>query len=157
MTMTAQAAGDLVEAVRRPASAIPECRLVRAVPRASFVPPDYVGSAYDDAPIPIPHQQVTTQPSLSALMVQALQLAGDEHVLEIGTGYGFQTALLARLSFAVTSIEIWPDLAAQARRNLAAEDVHNVRVVDGDGTEGVRGCPTTPPVSAASPVPPRCG
>jgi protein-L-isoaspartate(D-aspartate) O-methyltransferase len=110
---------------------------MRGVPRSAFVPPDQVGLAYHDHPVPIPHGQVTTQPSLSARMIQALRLAGSEHVLEVGTGYGYQTALLARLASLVTSVERWPDLAEQARRHLAAQDIRNVDVVDGDGTEGV--------------------
>lgn len=130
---------------------------MRTVRRAAFVPPEYVDFAYDDEPIPIPHEQVTTQPSLSATMVQALRLTGDEHVLEIGTGYGYQTALLAGLAAFVTSIELWSDLAAQAHRNLVAEGIHNVEVVAGDGTEGV---PARAPydavlVSAAFPQVPR--
>jgi protein-L-isoaspartate(D-aspartate) O-methyltransferase len=110
---------------------------VRRVPRAAFVPLDQVGSAYNDEPLRIPHGQVTTQPSLSARMVQALRLAGTEQVLEVGTGYGYQTALLALLASFVTSIERWRDLAELARRNLAAQDITNVHVLDGDGTEGV--------------------
>lgn len=109
---------------------------IRAVSRAGFVPHDYMNSANVDEPIPIPHGQVTTQPSLSARMIQGLGLTGTEHVLEIGTGYGYQTALLARLAAFVITIERWPDLAAQARHNLAAGGIHNVEVLDGDGTEG---------------------
>jgi protein-L-isoaspartate(D-aspartate) O-methyltransferase len=110
---------------------------MRTVPRAAFVPPDQVELADHDAPIPIPHGQVTTQPSLSATMIQALRLAGTEHVLEVGTGYGYQTALLAQLASFVTSIERWPDLAEMARQRLTAQDITNVNLVDGDGTEGV--------------------
>jgi protein-L-isoaspartate(D-aspartate) O-methyltransferase len=110
---------------------------MRRVPRAAFVPLDQVELAYDDEPVPIPHRQVTTQPSLSARMLQALRLVEGEHVLEVGTGYGYQTALLAQLASFVTSVERWPDLAEQARRNLAAQNITNVRVVDGDGTEGL--------------------
>jgi protein-L-isoaspartate(D-aspartate) O-methyltransferase len=110
---------------------------MRKVPRAAFVPLDHVGSAYRDEPVRIPHGQVTTQPSLSARMLQALRLTGAEHVLEVGTGYGYQTALLAELASFVTSIERWPDLAETARRHLLAQQISNVRVVDGDGTEGV--------------------
>jgi protein-L-isoaspartate(D-aspartate) O-methyltransferase len=110
---------------------------MRRVPRAAFVPLDQVSSAYHDAPIPIPHGQVTTQPSLSARMIEALRLTGTEHVLEVGTGYGYQTALLAQLASFVTSIERWPDLAETARQHLAAQDITNVQIVDGDGTEGV--------------------
>lgn len=107
------------------------------VDRASFVPEEESDDAYIDAPLPIPHAQVTTQPSLVALMVEALALAGSERVLEIGTGHGFQTALLARLAAFVWSVERWPDLAATARRNLAREGFENVDVVVGDGSEGL--------------------
>jgi len=129
---------ELVTAARR--AGVDDPRVLdamRGVPRAAFVPPHRVGRAYADEPVPIPNGQVTTQPSLSARMVQALRLTGSEHVLEVGTGYGYQTALLARLASFVTSVERWPDLAEQARRRLAAQDIKNVDVVDGDGTEGV--------------------
>ena len=129
---------QLVTAARR--AGVADLRVLdamRRVPRAAFVPLDQVELAYDDEPLPIPHRQVTTQPSLSARMLQALQLVEGEHVLEVGTGYGYQTALLAQLASFVTSVERWPDLAEQARRNLAAQNITNVRVVDGDGTEGL--------------------
>ena len=109
----------------------------RAVPRALFVPPAAVGQAYLDEPIQIPHGQVTTQPSLIATMVEALKLRGGERVLEVGTGLGFQTAILARLARRVVSIERFPALAAQARANLAAAGLDQVTVVVGDGTLGV--------------------
>jgi protein-L-isoaspartate(D-aspartate) O-methyltransferase len=125
----------------------------RAVPRAGFVPPAAAGQAYLDEPIRIPHGQVTTQPSLIAAMVAALELSGSERVLEVGTGLGFQTAILARLAGEVISVERFPELAAQARANLAAVGLDRVRVVVGDGTLGV---PDHAPyqaivVSAASP------
>jgi protein-L-isoaspartate(D-aspartate) O-methyltransferase len=129
----------------------------RAVPRALFVPAEAVGQAYLDEPIRIPRGQVTTQPSLIAAMVAALGLTGGERVLEVGTGLGFQTAILARLARQVVSIERSADLAAQARANLAAVGVGRVTIVVGDGTLGV---PEHAPyqaivVSAASPwVPP---
>jgi protein-L-isoaspartate(D-aspartate) O-methyltransferase len=110
---------------------------LREVPRANFVPPDLAGRAYLDLPLPIPHNQVTTQPSLSAKMIEALRLSGSERVLEVGTGYGFQTALLARLSGFVWSIERWLDVAETARENLTRHGVTNVEVVAGDGTEGL--------------------
>ena len=109
---------------------------IRRTPRAAFVPGAYARRAYDDAPVPIPHGQVTTQPSLSATMIGALGLTGAEEVFEVGTGYGYQTALLAWLAARVVSIDIWPDLAARARRNLAAQGIDNVMVLAGDGTEG---------------------
>ena len=129
--------GNLVVATR--AAGVTDQRVLdamRRTPRAAFVPAAYARTAYRDEPVPIPHQQVTTQPSLSAAMIAALGLAGVEQVLEVGTGYGYQSALLARLAAHVVSIEIWPDLAAQARRNLAAQNIGNVVVLVGDGTEG---------------------
>lgn len=109
---------------------------VRSVPRAACVPPEYAEAAEEDAPIPIPYQQTTSQPSLCARMIEALGVGEDDHVLEVGTGYGYQTALLARLAAGVTSVEYWAALATRARRNLVGENVHNVAVGAGDGTEG---------------------
>jgi protein-L-isoaspartate(D-aspartate) O-methyltransferase len=107
---------------------------IAAVPRADFVPADWVERADVDAPIPIPHWQVTTQPTLVARMVEGLALTGDERVLEVGTGYGWETALLARLSREVFSVERFADLAETARAALAGID--NVTIVIGDGSEG---------------------
>jgi protein-L-isoaspartate(D-aspartate) O-methyltransferase len=106
-------------------------------PRADFVPADAVHRAYVDEPIRIGHEQVTTQPSLSARMLEGLQLAGHERVLEVGTGYGFQTALLAWLAADVVSVERWPDLAAEARNRLARHGIRNVTLLVGDGSGGV--------------------
>jgi protein-L-isoaspartate(D-aspartate) O-methyltransferase len=108
---------------------------IAAVPRADFVPAPYGRYATDDAPIPIPHDQVTTQPSLVARMVEALALTGGERVLEIGTGHGWQTALLARLAREVFSVERFADLAEMARAALAGTD--NVSIVVGDGSDGL--------------------
>lgn len=109
----------------------------RAVARARFVPPAAADLAYLDQPIRIPHGQVTTQPSLIARMVQALRLDGTERVLEVGTGLGFQTAILAMLAHQVVSVERFADLAEQARVNLEAAGLGHVRVVVDDGTLGV--------------------
>jgi protein-L-isoaspartate(D-aspartate) O-methyltransferase len=109
----------------------------RVVPRAGFVPPAAARHAYVDAPIRIAHGQVTTQPSLIARMVAALELTGAERVLEVGTGLGFQTAILAMLARQVVSIERFADLAEQARANLTAAGLGRVTVVVGDGTLGV--------------------
>jgi protein-L-isoaspartate(D-aspartate) O-methyltransferase len=105
------------------------------VPRADFVPPELAPRAYVDEPLRIPHGQVTTQPSLVARMVEALGLGGDERVLEVGTGYGWQTALLARLAREVWSMERFPDVAETARGHLG--DAPNVQVVTGDGSGGL--------------------
>lgn len=108
---------------------------IAAVPRTDFVPAEAVDLAELDTPIPIPHDQVTTQPSLVARMVEALGLDGEERVLEVGTGYGWQTALLARLAGEVFSVERFADLADTARKHLAGYE--NVHVVVGDGSAGL--------------------
>lgn len=138
MTEAAPPPEDLVRAVR--AVGVSDERLlevVRATPRAAFVPTGHQTHAYHDVPVPIGHAQVTTQPSLSAMMIEGLELDGDEHVLEIGTGLGFQTALLARLAADVVTIEMWPDIARQALRNLARQGIRDVDLRVGDGSGGV--------------------
>jgi protein-L-isoaspartate(D-aspartate) O-methyltransferase len=136
--VSAPTQADLVEAIR--ADGIRDERVLAAfgaVPRALFVPAQLTEKAYADTPLPIPHEQVTTQPSLVARMVEGLALSGSDRVLEVGTGYGFQTAVLAHLSSFVWSIERWPDLAAIARDRLSTYGVRNAEVVVGDGTEGL--------------------
>jgi protein-L-isoaspartate(D-aspartate) O-methyltransferase len=108
-----------------------------AVPRQEFVPAQSRADAHDDVPLPIPRGQVTTQPSLIARMLAALALRGDERVLEIGTGHGFQTALLAVLAREAWSVERFGDLAATARANLDRRGIDNAHVVVGDGTLGL--------------------
>ena len=135
---SARDAHDLVAVVR--AEGIRDSRLLAAmgdVPRSDFVPPELADRAYLDTPLPIGHEQVTTQPSLVGRMVEALELIGREQVLEVGTGFGWQTALLARLAARVWSIERWPDLAEQARARLHRLGVENAEVIVGDGTEGI--------------------
>ncbi len=110
---------------------------LRAVPRARFVPANLVEQAYEDKPLPIPHDQVTTQPSLVAKMVEALGLTGSERVLEVGAGYAWQTALLARLCGFVWAVERFGDVADAARENLARFGVTNAEVVAVDGTKGL--------------------
>jgi protein-L-isoaspartate(D-aspartate) O-methyltransferase len=128
-----------------------------AIPRAWFVPAASRRRADEDVPLPIPHGQVTTQPSLVARMIEALALSGHERVLEVGAGHGFQTALLATLAREVWSIERWPELAETARENLRRSGLRNAHVVVADGT---RGLPDRAPfdaivVSAAFPRVPR--
>lgn len=107
------------------------------LPREAFVSADTVASAYRDRALRITHGQVTSQPSLVATMVQALALAGHEKVLEVGTGYGYQTALLANLAREVWSVELWSDISAAAGRALGAQGIANVHLVVGDGTLGL--------------------
>jgi protein-L-isoaspartate(D-aspartate) O-methyltransferase len=131
-------AEDLAAVIR--AQGIRDPRLleaIRAVPRDQFVPPELSARAFVDEPLPIGRHQVTTQPSLVARMVEALELRGSERVLEVGTGFGWQTALLARLAARVWSVERWPDLAEAARHRLERSGETNVSVVVGDGSEGL--------------------
>lgn len=139
MDVTRRGPKDLVRAAQR--AGIRDQRLLDAiadVPRTGFVPDADELRAHVDAPLPIPHEQVTTQPSLVAQMVDALGLSGGESVLEVGTGYGWQTALLARLAEQVWSVERYADLAETARTNLDAHGVSNAHVVVADGTFGLR-------------------
>jgi protein-L-isoaspartate(D-aspartate) O-methyltransferase len=110
---------------------------IAELPRAEFVPPGLAPRADLDQPLPISHRQVTTQPSLVAKMVEALGLRGGEKVLEVGTGYGYQTALLARLAEEVWSIELWPDMRDSASQSLERLGTTNVTLLLGDGTLGV--------------------
>ena len=144
----------LVQACRARGVADPRIlQAFRRVRREDYVPPEWVHDAYRDRPIPIPHRQVTTQPSLVATMVAALRLRGNERVLEVGTGFGFQTAILATLAAEVISIERFADLADRARRNLRTAGIENATVLVGDGSLGA---PRSAPfhgivVSAAAP------
>lgn len=108
-----------------------------AVDRAAFVPEGEVRKAYNDKPVAIPERQTTSQPSLIARMIDALELGPEAVVLEVGTGYGFQTALLAQVAGRVISIERHRALAEKARANLAAAGMDNASVLVGDGWEGV--------------------
>ena len=109
----------------------------RAVDRADFVPPDSRREAYRDRPVGLPAGQTTSQPSLIARMIDALALTSSDKVLEVGTGYGFQTALLTQLAGEVFSIERHERLAAAARDNLMAVGIENVTVEVGDGWKGL--------------------
>lgn len=109
---------------------------MRAVPRHLFVPDEVKSNAYEDRPLPIGKDQTISQPYMVALMVQALELNGNEKVLEIGTGSGYETAILAELSAQVFSIERLEDLAARAQTLLAALGYQNIRIKVGDGTLG---------------------
>jgi protein-L-isoaspartate(D-aspartate) O-methyltransferase len=108
---------------------------IASVPRREYVPADHAELASVDAPIPISHGQVTTQPSLVARMAEALALEGTERVLEVGTGYGWQTALLSELADEVFSVERFGDLAQVASAAPAGRP--NVHVVVGDGSQGL--------------------
>jgi protein-L-isoaspartate(D-aspartate) O-methyltransferase len=109
---------------------------MRRVPRHVFVPDDVRPFAYDDRPLPIGRGQTISQPYIVAYMTQALQLAPAHKVLEIGTGSGYQAAVLAEIVSDVYSIEIVPELAETARRTLAEAGYRNVLVRTGNGYQG---------------------
>lgn len=106
-----------------------------AVPRHLFVPREYADQAYDDAPLPIGLNQTISQPFIVALMTQALELTKDSRVLEIGTGSGYQSAVLATITPHVWSVESLPILAESARERLTSLG-YNVEVKTGDGRLG---------------------
>ena len=106
------------------------------VPRQTFVPAGARRKAYADAALALSHGQTISQPYIVALICQALELAGDERVLDVGTGSGYQAAVLAELAAEVVSVERIPELAEQARRNLQAAG-YDVDVRVGDGSLGV--------------------
>jgi protein-L-isoaspartate(D-aspartate) O-methyltransferase len=118
---------------------------MRKVPRHRFVPADVRAQAYSDHPLPIGYQQTISQPYIVAFMSEALQLDGTEKVLEIGTGSGYQAAVLARLAADVYSIEIVPELADRAKKTLRSEGFDRVHLRTGDG---YRGWPEAAPFDA---------
>jgi protein-L-isoaspartate(D-aspartate) O-methyltransferase len=106
------------------------------VPRDRFVPDRIIDHAYADSALPIGHGQTISQPWVVAAICQALELDGDELVLEIGTGSGYSTAVLARLALEVVSLERIEELAVDARRHLEELGVANAEVVVADGSRG---------------------
>ncbi|TLY31663.1 MAG: protein-L-isoaspartate(D-aspartate) O-methyltransferase [Nitrospirae bacterium] len=111
-------------------------RAMRQVPRHLFVPVSYAPQAYRDGPLALGHGQMISQPYIVAFMAEALRLRGDDRVLEIGTGSGYQTAVLAQLARDVFSIEIVKPLAEQAAAKLEELGYANVQVRAGDGYQG---------------------
>jgi protein-L-isoaspartate(D-aspartate) O-methyltransferase len=107
------------------------------VPRELFVPLELRERAYEDAALPIGSGQTISQPYMVARICEALGLTGREHVLDVGTGSGYQAAVLAELAAEIDTIERIPELAERARANLAAAGYDRVRVHVGDGTRGV--------------------
>ena len=146
--------GSLVETLRRKGvRSLSVLRAVRMVPRHLFVPESVRHRAYDDIALPIGSGQTISQPYVQARYLELIGLTGQEKVLEVGTGSGYQTALLAMLASMVFSVERVAVLAQSARTALHAAGIRNVTVLVGDGTLGWR--PFAPYdailVSAASP------
>jgi protein-L-isoaspartate(D-aspartate) O-methyltransferase len=110
---------------------------MRRVPRHRFVLPEYHHLAYSDGPLPIGRGQTISQPYIVALMSQLLELKGDETVLEIGTGSGYQAAVLGFLARDVYTIERYEELARQASRLMEDLELGNVHIHIGDGSKGL--------------------
>ncbi|HEV7765062.1 MAG TPA: protein-L-isoaspartate(D-aspartate) O-methyltransferase [Thermoanaerobaculia bacterium] len=124
----------------------------RSVPRELFVPPHLRASSYDDTPLPLDCGQTISQPFIVALMTQLLALRGSEKVLEIGTGSGYQTAILGRLARHVYSAEVERDLASRVKERLALLSIDNVTLGVGNGLEIFREhAPFDAILSAAAP------
>jgi protein-L-isoaspartate(D-aspartate) O-methyltransferase len=110
---------------------------MRSVPRHEFVPPEYQHAAYADGPLPLGSGQTISQPYIVALMSELLELVGNEKVLEVGTGSGYQAALLAELAREVYSIERHARLANSAELSLRRLGYANVHILIGDGSKGL--------------------
>jgi protein-L-isoaspartate(D-aspartate) O-methyltransferase len=106
------------------------------VPREAFVPEANKRAAYADGALPLSHGQTISQPLMVAMSVEALRLKGDETVLEVGAGSGYQAAILSKLAKKVYGIEIIPELVANARRVLDSLGIDNVEVICADGRKG---------------------
>ncbi len=110
---------------------------MRQIPRHAFVPEAMRAQAYDDHPIAIGRGQTISQPYMVGLMTEALELRPEDRVLEVGTGSGYQAAVLAALAKEVYTIERHPELARRARETLARLGITNVHVEEGDGSAGL--------------------
>ena len=130
---------DFRETARTTGVSAPDPELIdvlRRVPRDDFVPDSGSGYAWQNRALPIGHGQTISQPFVVALMTQLLELKADSRVLEIGTGSGYQAAILAELAGEVYSIEVVPELASAAAARLARLGYRNVQVRTGNGREG---------------------
>ena len=110
--------------------------LLKQVPRETFVPPQYAGLAFADLEIPIGHGQLMLSPKMEGRILQALEIRKTDKVLEIGTGSGYLTALLATLASHVYSVELIAELSQIAQKRLARQKIHNVSLEIGDAANG---------------------
>jgi protein-L-isoaspartate(D-aspartate) O-methyltransferase len=109
----------------------------RAVPREAFVPEKVRDFAYDDGPLPIEAEQTISQPYIVAAMIDAAEVSPGDRVLEIGAGSGYAAAVMSRIAAEVIAVERHHELAELARARLARFGFDNVRIVEGDGSEGL--------------------
>ncbi len=129
---------NMIEQQIRPWDVLDPCTLglLENIPREAFVPENYRPLAYADIGIPLPHDQVMMHPIVEARMLQALGLTKSDNVLEIGTGSGYVTSMLAAASHHVTSVDIQPDFISEAGKRLAAHQIENVTLECGDAAQG---------------------
>jgi protein-L-isoaspartate(D-aspartate) O-methyltransferase len=124
------------------------------IPRELFISPEFAADAYADAPAPIGFGQSISQPYMVALMAELLHLDGTEVMLDVGTGSGYNAAVLCALSRRVYSIEVIPELAGQAWRNLESTGLgSNITVIRGDGSRGYPECMPYDAISVAAGAP----
>lgn len=135
---TEQARFNMIVQQIRPAEVLDERVLntINATPRENFVPATYRELAFSDINVPIGHGQVMMTPIMEARLLQALAIQPEDKILEIGTGSGYFTALLAKLGGHVQSVEIHPELQSQAQTRLLEHGITNVTLVEGDAAQG---------------------
>ncbi len=138
-----EARQNLVTRLRAEISSERVLRAIARVPREAFVPPNLLGSAYDDVPLPIGYGQIISQPLMVALMTEALDPQPNEAILEVGTGSGYQAAILGRLARRVVTVERIPALASTARAVLDSQGYHDRVAVHPAGE--TLGCPEEAP------------
>jgi len=134
----AQARHNMIEQQIRPWDVLDQrvLELIDSLPREEFVPPTYLKLAYADINIPLDHGQVMMAPKVEARMLQALNIKDTDTILEVGTGSGYVTALLARSGKHVNSVDIYPDVTAAAGRKLAEFGIDNLTLETGDAVDG---------------------
>lgn len=135
---TEQARFNMVEQQIRPAEVLDQrvLEVVAHTPREAFVPADYRDLAFSDINIPLPNGQVMMKPIMEGRLLQALNIQPEDAILEIGTGSGYFTALLAKLGKHVHSVEIDADTMAAARQRLTAQGIDNITLLQGDASHG---------------------
>jgi len=135
---TEQARFNMVEQQIRPAEVLDHrvLEVIASTPREAFVPDSYRDLAFSDINIPLPNGQLMMKPIMEARLLQALNIRPEDSILEIGTGSGYVTALLARLGKQVHSVEIDADIMITARKHLTAQDIDNVALLQGDAAHG---------------------
>ena len=133
-----QARFNMVEQQVRPCEVVDECvlELLESIPREDFTPPRYRKMAFADLAIPLDHGQCMMRPVLEGRLLQALELQADETVLEIGSGSGFMTACLAKLSKSVVSVDIFADFIGSAAHRLKEKNIGNADFVHADVISG---------------------